>query len=113
MRYSETGCLLTPITFPPALCLARMTGKGRKSKKPAISSSSNQSSAAGPSNAAGTSSDEPYQMTRDMAITVLDIVKDVSEVSGVLAPLKVACGLLRRCLEITKVRDSFIPALKY
>jgi hypothetical protein len=93
-----------------------MTGKGRKAKKPAISSSSNQSSAAGPSTgteASQVTSDEPYQMTRDMAITVLYTIKDVSDVSGVLAPLKVTCALLIRCLEITKVRDSFIAALKY
>jgi hypothetical protein len=94
-----------------------MTGKGRKAKKPAISSSSNQSSAAGPSTtgteASQVTSDEPYQMTRDMAITVLYTIKDVTDVSGVLAPLKVTCALLIRCLEITKVRDSFIAALKH
>jgi hypothetical protein len=37
----------------------------------------------------------------------------VTDVSGVLAPLKVTCALLIRCLEITKVRDSFIAALKH
>lgn len=58
-------------------------------------------------------SDEPYQMTRDMAIMGLNIIKDVADVSGVLAPLKVTCALLIRCLEVTKVRDSFIRALKY
>jgi hypothetical protein len=93
-----------------------MTGKRRKVKKLPISSSSNRSSAAGPSIEAGVSqevSDEPYQMTRDMAITGLNIIKDVADVSGVLAPLKVTCALLIRCLEVTKVRDSFIRALKY
>jgi len=93
-----------------------MTGKRRKAKKPPISSSSNRSSAAGPSTGAGASqeaSDEPYQMTRDMAITGLNVIKDVTDVSGVLAPLKVTCALLIRCLEVTKARDSFIRALEY
>jgi hypothetical protein len=52
-------------------------------------------------------------MTRDMAITGLNVIKDVTDVSGVLAPLKVTCALLIRCLEVTKVRDSFIRALEY
>lgn len=53
-----------------------------------------------------------YEGTRDGLILGFNIVKDVSEASEILAPLKAACALVIRGLETTRVRSSVpIPHL--
>ena len=56
-----------------------------------------------PSTPTGEQSDLPIERI-DLALEIASILKDASEGSPLLAPLKATCALIIRCLEVTRVR---------
>jgi len=67
-----------------------------------VPSAPSPSSSKGADSAAARS-DGRYEITRDGLIVFFGTAKDISEATELLAPLKVACGLMVRALETAKV----------
>ena len=65
-------------------------------------SASSPSSSKG-ANSSAARSERQYEITRDGLIIFFGTAKDISEATELLAPLKVACGLMVRALETAKV----------
>lgn len=90
--------------------LQKLKKKPNKSQNPSTSATS--ISNASTSDAAAPSDDGLlYQEVREWSILVTNVVRDVSEATSMLAPLKSTMALLTRGLEITRVDLSLSLSL--
>ncbi|KIM27957.1 hypothetical protein M408DRAFT_24004 [Serendipita vermifera MAFF 305830] len=79
-----------------------MLSKLQKQKSPPGGPSPSPPPTSPDNTTAAARSERQYEILRDGSIVFFATVKDVSEATEVLAPLKATCGLLVRALEMTK-----------
>jgi hypothetical protein len=88
-----------------------MSGKEQDTFKPDFvqntSSISGENEPASSSQLLDAGNNLTFEETRDGFILAFNVVKDISEASGILSPLKSTCALLIRGLEITRVSTEF------
>jgi hypothetical protein len=88
-----------------------MSGTGPKMTSRLLSNTASDSprdSATSGSGSRAQGNDEAYEGTRDAFILGFNIVKDISEATGVLSPLKSVCALIIRGLETTRVSTRIL-----
>jgi hypothetical protein len=85
--------------------MRRQQQKRRKKATPSLDPPTNPESSARASTPSNTGAKElaSYEETREWSLLFANVVRDISEASGMLSPLKSTMALVIRGLEITRV----------
>lgn len=97
------ACHHLPILIP-IIDMLQQKEKGKGASPMTITHSTNPSSVA---SSPAARSYERYEMVRDGLSQGFGAIKDVSEATEMLAPLKATCALMERALEMTRVCRPF------
>lgn len=84
-----------------------MSDQGHPKPDQSTSNDPNHGSASTASTSTVRGSDKAYEETRDAFILGFNVIREVSEATELLSPLKSTCLLLLRGLETTRVRLLF------
>jgi hypothetical protein len=83
--------------------MAQMLSRKKKGKDTSSATSTHPTSTSSVAASSAARSDKRYEMVRDGFSEGFGALKDVSEATEILAPLKATSALMVRALEITKV----------